>query len=261
MGFMLTIVCVYNNYDILKEWLLNSLEKIGNTDYELILIDNTNGRFRSAAKAFNSVINRVKGDYVMFVHQDVKIESPLSEFEKYLYRLPDLGVAGLAGKREDLPYVIGNVTHGEPPRPACRISVRKPIRVQTVDSLLFIIPTEVLKKIRFDEEVCDNWHLYCEDYCLMAQEKLGLRVYILPLKAYHKSTGTIVKKGSLTNPLSYLPFPKEYYRTLIKVLRKHRRFFKEIYTTCGNYPTRLPWLYIYRLAFLKVVRGAISKLI
>ena len=49
---MLSIICVYNNRDILEKYLLNSL-KVQSIEYELILIDNTSGKFNSAAKALN----------------------------------------------------------------------------------------------------------------------------------------------------------------------------------------------------------------
>jgi len=79
--------------------------------------------------------------------------------------------------------------------------------------------------LRFDEEVCDNWHLYGVDYSLSARN-LGLEVFVLPLEAYHRSVGY---SGS-----------ESYYKSLQKVLRTHRKEYKYVYTTMGDWPTAVP---------------------
>ena len=45
---MISIICVYNNQEILEEYLLNGLEYQSN-NFELILIDNTDNKYKSAA--------------------------------------------------------------------------------------------------------------------------------------------------------------------------------------------------------------------
>ncbi|MBT9147284.1 MAG: hypothetical protein DDT32_01038 [Syntrophomonadaceae bacterium] len=45
---MISVVCVYNNEDILNDWLLKSL-KHQTVEFELITIDNTRNTFKSAA--------------------------------------------------------------------------------------------------------------------------------------------------------------------------------------------------------------------
>lgn len=49
---MISIVCVYNNQDILNDWLLKSL-KNQTIKFELIKIDNTRNTFKSAEEALN----------------------------------------------------------------------------------------------------------------------------------------------------------------------------------------------------------------
>ena len=49
---MFSVICVYNNEEMLNEILLSSL-KNQNFEYELILVDNTKKQFSSAAKALN----------------------------------------------------------------------------------------------------------------------------------------------------------------------------------------------------------------
>lgn len=67
---MISVVCVYNNEKTLKSVLLESLER-QTVEYELITLDNRDGRFKSAAEALNYGGAKAKGDYIMFVHQDM----------------------------------------------------------------------------------------------------------------------------------------------------------------------------------------------
>jgi len=69
---VISVVCVYNNKTILEDCLLKSLH-VQTTEYESILVDNTEGRFKSASKALNFGAGNAKGKYVMFVHQDVDL--------------------------------------------------------------------------------------------------------------------------------------------------------------------------------------------
>ena len=59
--------------------LLKSLQN-QDADYELILVDNTNNRFKSAAEALNDGAKKSSGDFLMFVHQDVEI------YDKYFLK-------------------------------------------------------------------------------------------------------------------------------------------------------------------------------
>ena len=96
--------------------------------------------------------------------------------------------------------------------------------MQTLDECLFIIPQNVFKILKFDEEVCDDWHLYAVDYCLSVKN-LGYEVYVIPLSGHHKSQG---------NSLS-----KEYYATLRNLLKKHSNY-DIIRTTMGNWTLGYP---------------------
>ncbi len=71
-----SIVCVYNNVEILNQYLLESL-KSQTILYELILLDNSCNKYKSAAEALNYGGERAKGRYIMFVHQDIKFENSI----------------------------------------------------------------------------------------------------------------------------------------------------------------------------------------
>jgi len=99
---VISVVCVYNNKTILEDCLLKSLH-VQTTEYELILVDNTEGRFKSASKALNFGAGNAKGKYVMFVHQDIDLcsNSWFNDIEKMLDSITNLGIAGVAGKKDE----------------------------------------------------------------------------------------------------------------------------------------------------------------
>jgi len=229
---MISVICVYNNRATLETCLLKSL-KAQTIDHELILIDNTTGRFKSAAKALNLGGREAKGELLMFVHQDVYLPSVdwLRIVESRLRQLSNLGIAGVAGAREMRRCVVTNLKHGDPPRPAGNIQIDRLEKVQTLDECLILIPKSVFEKLEFDEETCDDWHLYAVDYSLSAR-RLSYDVYVIPDCAYHRSAGESMSDG--------------YYRVLNKVLKKHRDAYPVIYTTIGDWSTPHP-VVVYRL--------------
>ena len=166
---MLSIICVYNNRDVLEKCLLTSL-KVQSIDYELILIDNTSGEFNSAAKALNFGAKQSKEKYLMFIHQDFKFDSTtwLEYIENYLNNLDDFGVAGVAGKYDR--NCISNIKTGFPPVNAGPIHISEPTEVQTIDECVIITPKKLFNEVQFDEVLCDDWHLYAADYCLTVKK-------------------------------------------------------------------------------------------
>jgi hypothetical protein len=220
---MISVICVYNNLEILRSYLLKGLN--GQTSiYDLVLIDNTANCYSSAAKALNYGGAKATGKHLMFVHQDVLLLSPtwLEDVERTLDFLPNFGIAGVAGVSELLKETSSNLKQGDPPMPTWHLPVEKPLEVQTLDECLIIVPKIIFDKHKFDEEVCDDWHLYSVDYCLSIK-RLGYRAFVLPNPAHHRSTGYSMSSG--------------YYSTLNKVLRKHKAYFPIIYTTMGSWST------------------------
>lgn len=216
----LSVICVYNNRAILDAQLLFSLRKQTHP-YELVLVDNVEGRFRSASAALNFGASEATGDFLLFVHQDVSLmsENCLQELMKTVPSLQSLGVAGAAGAMDSSQQgeVISAMTHGTPPRQVSQTSASVPTRVQTVDECFLAVPKAVFGQIRFDEEVCDDWHLYGVDFCLMA-EGHGYHSYVVPLRIQHSSAGEL---------------SAGYYRTLEKLLDKYRPRYSSIHTTTG----------------------------
>jgi hypothetical protein len=252
---MISIVCVYNNEGLLSEYLLRSLAR-QTVKSELITVDNTKNTFKSAAEALNYGGHKARGKYIMFVHQDIRLclNTWISDAESTLDSLPNLGVAGIAGKRKD--GGLSNLAHG-----ISRVSVgtiiKDPTIAETVDECLLIVPHNVFDVLKFDEITCNGWHLYAVDYCLSSR-LLGFETYVLPLPTHHLSSdGTPVPALLIDSLLSKLRIgeqvylPKGYYDTLKKVLKKHSKHTSKIYTVSGDWLVARPFAVQRTLDLLK----------
>ena len=71
---MFSIICVFNNSKKLDQYLIKSLEQ-QTVPFELITIDNTEGNYRAAAPVLNQAAKSARHEYLMFVHQDVALDS------------------------------------------------------------------------------------------------------------------------------------------------------------------------------------------
>jgi GT2 family glycosyltransferase len=220
---MISVICVYNNQEILRDYLLKGLQD-QTSGYDSVLIDNTSKRFLSAATALNYGASQARGDYLMFIHQDMVLLSPtwLEDAERIMASLPSLGIAGMAGVSDKLKELSTNLKQGIPPLPAAARTVDRLMEVQTLDECLVLIPKAVFDECKFDEDVCDGWHLYSVDYCLSIKN-LDYKVFVLPLPGYHRSPGYSMSRG--------------YYTTLKRVLEKHKGRYPIIYTTMGFWNT------------------------
>ena len=213
-----SIICTYNNKDVLNEYLIPSLKK-QQEEYELILIDNTDKKFNSAAEALNFGGNNANGDLLIFVHQDIMFyDNNLTDISSYCENLENMGIAGVLGvSKKNNGRPLSNIYSGIPPKRAFEEEIKNIEYAQTLDELLLIIPKNIFKKYKFDAETCYDWHLYGADYCLNVK-KNGYEVLILPITLYHISTG---ESMSL-----------EYFKTLKNILKKYEGDFDRIYTTC-----------------------------
>lgn len=245
---MISIICIYNNKEILEKYLLKSL-KNQDSIYELILIDNSKGTFKSAAKALNHGEKKAKGKYFMFVHQDIFLCSDtwLADAEKILKSMNDKAVVGTIGMSDN---GVNNgergrntLIHGDPPEKwGWGNQIQKPEIVQTLDECLIIIPKSIFEKFKFDEVTCPKWDLYVVEYCLNIKSE-GLKSYVMPLAVYHGSTGLI---------------SRNYFYTLNKVLKKHT-YLKQVYTTCGNWNTKYP-LFLQKYTFILILQMFLNKI-
>jgi len=111
-----SIVSVYNDEEVLNEWLLEGVEAQEFDDYELIAVDNTENRFNTAAAGLNHGANQASGKYLVFIHQDVRLLGAdwFKRAKTAMEKIPDVGVAGVSGVTDK---GIGKniIYHGLPP--------------------------------------------------------------------------------------------------------------------------------------------------
>jgi hypothetical protein len=216
-----SVICVYNNREKLDKYLVRSLKK-QTIPYELITLDNTTGKFCSAAPLLNETAKNARYEYLMFVHQDIALRAGtwMEKAVKDLEKLHRLGAAGVAGKIDK--EILASVSHGNPPCCAGGKRLKKPLRVQTLDGCLMIVPKATFLKMPFDEAAVDGWMLYVANYCLDLIRQ-GYRNYVLPHEVYHESTGC-EDRDALQNVMT-------------KIIARHQDHVKTIYTTVGTWKT------------------------
>ncbi len=217
----ISVICVYNNRDKLDRYLIRSLQG-QDAPFELLAVDNTRGRYPSAAAILNKTAKKSRCEYLMFVHQDVALMSDtwLRDAHTAVRRLSDLGAAGVAGNGRK--GGVKSVIHGNPPFRKLRKKPRTPVQVQTLDGCLMIVPREVFHKIPFDEGSVNGWYLYIAHYCLELI-RAGYLIYVLPYTVYHESTGP--------------SDPNAYEGARQDLIARHRDHLPVIYTTMGTWKT------------------------
>lgn len=219
---MISIVCATNNKKILEEQLEKSLKKQSYKDYELIIIDTNKNKFKSAADALNSCIDKVSGEYILFTHHDVIMRNndDLENIAKNIKKLGDFGIAGVIG-RDIYGNFVGNITNGEPEVKVSNENIKNPHEVQTLDEVIFIIKKENFIKYPLDISN-KTWHLYAVEYCLK-MEQLNKKIFVIPSEIYHKSAGASMNKS--------------YYDELKRICEIYRKDIKVINTTMGIWHT------------------------
>lgn len=210
----LTIICIYNNNDVYSKYLLASVKRQKQIDYELLAIDNTSNKYSSAAQALNQIIKNAVGDYLIIAHQDVYIYSDyaLSNLKKSLDKINNLGIAGCIGvnQKGDLTGFIKDrdILIGYPND--------KPQEVGTLDECLLIVNRQTFLENGGFDEALGSWHCYGVDFS-MRMHKLGKRICVLPVPIWHNSPAT-----NISNLISVQK----------KVMKKYN--LKAIHTTAGT---------------------------
>lgn len=190
----LTIVCCIGNKKIFALRLGTSLKGHSKEEYDLI----TPPIKLTLAQAYNSIdVSGIRTKYIMFVHEDVCFwdENWIQKVQKYCNFIENLGVAGVAGIRVGGGFgnTVGYVDHwgsrGMPRKRGFGNSKwdGKIIPVQTLDAQMLVVPTEVFKKYKFNEEF--PFHMMAEDYCLTLKYIHHLGVFVIPMRVWHNEGG------------------------------------------------------------------------
>ena len=238
-----SIICVFNNESQMNSQLKFSLAN-QDMEYEFIGIDNISGSFSSAAGALNHGAAIASGDILIFSHQDIflKTEDALRMLAEAIARCETGTIVGTAGVKEPSKRYYYNLTEGinyDPTLQSC--CENRLYEVSCVDEGLFGMTRATWEAHPFDEELCDNWHLYAVEACLWAREH-GHPVFVFPIQIHHFSKGRI---------------SRSYMRGLIRLADRYRKSHRYIWTTCYKVPAS--WVYV-RLLYAvwvanRVVRG------
>lgn len=148
---MISVICVWNNEEQYQNILVHSLN-IQDCDYELISIDNRNHAFTSCAAALNWGADHSTGEILIFTHQDISFDkkSSLKEFGQFIKAHPDIIIGAFGAKQK---------------------AYSEDYLCDTVDECCFGMTREVFDSLRFNEKVCNGWHLYAVEMCLRAKER------------------------------------------------------------------------------------------
>jgi hypothetical protein len=233
----ISLITVYNNEKLLNE-MMASVKKQNNVAIDLVMINNINGKFTSAAKALNYGVTKARSDVYVFLHQDIEFldENVLNQIYDYAVKNKNIvfGSAGVQDKNiYKSPKVLSDMCGENGEKYG---TIIKPTRAFTLDECLIACHKNCFDTIKFDENICNGWHLYGADLCLQAQVDDNLDVVALPMNVWHKSNGNA---------------DKAYFKTQNKLGAKYRKYFKIINTTNG---------YVYTNIFKRILQNIYRKI-
>ena len=226
---MLSIICAYNNKKMLNDCVAQSLNKQQGVEYEKIFVNAKDYGFSSASETLNYGGQQAKGDFLIFLHQDIIFESNdvLKKIENFC-KAYTFGIAGVAGivKENKHNKLYTQIKDGKDHTDAGGASschnFSQPLNAVSLDECLFIIPKTVFHSFQF-RNLGSTWHLYASDYSCHALEK-GLSVMVLPIQGiWHLSDGN--------------SFSMDYFEALKKLVAIYRNSQDVINTVYGSWPT------------------------
>lgn len=234
-----SLITIVNKESVYQEFLENLNTQKG-VDYELITINNEHNQYTSARQAYNEAAKGATGEYLVFLHPDIRFlaSDSLLNITKYVSKLDNFGLAGIAGSPKKLVdnkrIILTNIIHGlnkeSVPNSA---KVQEPTEVQTLDEALFIMKKSFWKKYPFPNK--EGWHLYAVEQCLIASIN-GYHNYVIPANIWHTSNGK----------------SEDYRYTLQvrKLIKEYRPYVDNINTTVKRWRTRGIFAEVYSLSYL-----------
>lgn len=222
---LFSIITIVNNqavYDYFKK----SLEEQKDVNYELLKIDNRNNQFSSARLAYNRAIKKAKGDYLVFLHPDIRFldKYALRDVFSQVTSIDNLGVAGVAGCPFELnshhkSTILTTIVQGANPQKIGK-AISTVTEVQTVDECFFIMEKSFCDEYPFSDIL--GWHMYAVEQCLVALLN-DKKNYVVPARMWHYSPG---------NSESW-----QYVQTGREIVRRYGKYFSSINTTMTTWNT------------------------
>lgn len=193
-----TIVCVFNDPDVLDRCLARSVREGRESapGTELIAIDNRGNPYPSAGAALNEGARQAKNDVVAFVHQDVVLHSltALEEAAGMIMTDPGIGILGAIGVDAG-DRLIGRIRDR-----VVRVGApaATPQDVESLDEVLLVVRRAQLMSEPLSEHPRLAWHAYGVEYCARMRRR-GLRAVALDIPLTHNSLTTNLKDLDLAH--------------------------------------------------------------
>lgn len=202
------------------ENLLASIEQTIGTNYETIIIDNTNGQY-SICSAYNEGVKKSQFPYLCFVHEDVtfKIKNWGTILINNIEQNPGIGMIGVMGAQfksqyptgwynpvNNSKYLVGNIFQGKNSQTEVQFMDYSPSGPQQdnavcLDGVFLFSTLNVLKQCRFDEQLLNGYHGYDLDISLQVLSK-GFELMVnKDIHLFHYSTGSPDKHWEQYNKL------------------------------------------------------------
>ena len=201
---MISVIVCHKDKKHLEEFKISLKETIG-TEYELIVINNIKSDYYLTG-AYNEGVRRSKGNFLVFVHEDVRFET--NNWGKILIKIFEknnkTGIIGVAGCNILLQnaqwwfpgkdYMFGKVIHESNGKIWKSIfsENKGEHEVVVLDGVFIACRKEVLdkEKIQWDEDF-DNFHFYDLSFCIPFIQK-GYKNYVTyNISIKHFGMGTI----------------------------------------------------------------------
>lgn len=234
-----SLITIVNKEAVYKDFLDSLNTQVG-VKYELIAINNEHNQYSSARTAYNVAARRAKGEYLIFLHPDIRFlaSDSLARICNYTKEIDDFGLVGIAGSPKELVknerIILTNIIHGDNKETVPNSKkVTGPTEVQTLDEAFFIMKKSFWEKFPFPNK--EGWHLYAVEQCLIANIN-GYPNYVVPANIWHTSDGK----------------SEDYRYTLQvrKLIREYRPYVDNINTTVKRWRTRGLYANLYSLAYL-----------
>jgi len=156
-------------------------------DCEFLILDNSKGNAHDAYSGYNWILQKARGEFVIFSHQDVRLDfDGRQELEARLAELEELdptwAVVGNAGGLENGSLVIRITDPGLGP------DYRQgsfPSQVCSLDSNFILVKNET--RVAFSRDL-QGFDFYGSDICLQAEIR-GYRAYVIDFHVHHLSSG------------------------------------------------------------------------
>lgn len=225
MQDLFTIITIVNKENVYKRFKENLSNQQG-VNYELIKVNNDNNQFISAREAYNNALKKAHGDYIVFLHPDMRFldKSALHDVLVQIIALKDLGVAGISGCPSELHHhkstIVTSILHGDPAHHFGK-KINHVTEVQTVDECFFVMKKSFCETHPFSD--IKGWHMYAVEQCLVSL-LAGKKNYVVPARMWHYSTGFSENW--------------QYVQTGRKIVSKYGEFFSSINTTITTWNTK-----------------------